>query len=691
MKRFKFLGIPEGQSFALTARRNGRNAGPITVSNTNPPPPDPEEEIPAGPVTILLDRSTLQCAPDSVRFSVDLSQAGFDTPVPDNPHMHDERLNNLLFIWDFGDSDGSQNDLWNAPVKVLEPWKRRHVGLGPFVSHLYREPGDYTVSLRIIEPESGKVAETSERVRVLSADETYPGSMTTCVNPVGDNDFSHAPPGARTRNANLIDNAFIANNAVDYLTPQRYLFKRGASYTFRAWCDHNLGAHSMFGAYGPGTDRAIANVPYTTDNYGAGIYLRGHYGGNGGEITPDFRIYDLAFTGNFDAAAVPAQQRGLSPYEGMSVLALQSDKYADHIIHNCTFEGFQRSILLFNGASNTNRIGVHLDDCTMTNFGGEYPVFFGNGNFPTSHFSTTGCCLAQSPDAMDGELSGGGSIPGGSRSVIRLNIIPRTYLAGCDFFVTDGSNHCVKVQNSPKISGGIVNVHSCSFEGGSAQLSIGANIISGGNNAISTEMNVILDGLLLIGSHASQQNIYSVVSGMTLRNSLAFCPAVKRSRGAFKGFLFIETIDIGGTPSVSVLNAPIDLYNNTFICERTSEQNNDRVPKIIEGVGGSFTNDFTNIVIDNNVLHMPNLDTPQAETTHLSSTVLFAPRNIGRRDPETLNFDASFASPADSLKAHAPELQSTALGMALSGETACLDILGEIRPEPPSKGAWENG
>ena len=73
--RLKFFskGL-DGRNITVSAEKDGVTAGPLTAPRWGLP-----DAPNGGVVRILTDRTTLQAAPDSVRFTVDMSKATFDT------------------------------------------------------------------------------------------------------------------------------------------------------------------------------------------------------------------------------------------------------------------------------------------------------------------------------------------------------------------------------------------------------------------------------------------------------------------------------------------------------------------------------------------------------------------------------------------------------------------------------------
>ena len=106
MPTLKFTGFAHGATFDMSASQGGQTVGPMPISIDTGSGGGGGEAPTQGPgaIVINIDRTTLQCAPDSVRFDVDLVGAGFDTPAPTVGQIYDARLHDLIFLWDFGDS-----------------------------------------------------------------------------------------------------------------------------------------------------------------------------------------------------------------------------------------------------------------------------------------------------------------------------------------------------------------------------------------------------------------------------------------------------------------------------------------------------------------------------------------------------------------------------------------------------------
>ncbi|MCA9368586.1 hypothetical protein KC887_10200, partial [Candidatus Kaiserbacteria bacterium] len=212
--------------------------------------------VPSGNISIVVDRGHMQVAPESVRLSVDLSQSDFDTQGPGPGEYYDARLHDLIYLWDLNDSG-----TWSRPMNIIEAWRDRSVAKGPFVMHMYSDPGTYSPSVLVIEPSSGKTATAvlsgADAITVLDPDDVYPGNATICINPVGDSDFSGKPTGADEVNLDHLHVGHPAWSSRLGGSPKRWLFKRGAEFTSQLFIGSSTARGVYFGAYGPDPARPV--------------------------------------------------------------------------------------------------------------------------------------------------------------------------------------------------------------------------------------------------------------------------------------------------------------------------------------------------------------------------------------------------------------------------------------------------
>lgn len=657
-----------------------------------------------GTISINAERTTMQCAPDSVRFTVDLSSATFDTQGPTGSEVYDARLHDLVFLWDFDDAASGD---WTAPVNVLSQWKNRNVAKGPFVAHMYTSPGTYNPSVLVIEPSSGKTATATltggNAIVVADPDTVYAGADTIVVNPVGDNTWTGEPSGASRVNADTITASTF--DAYEADGPKRILFKRGEEFTLDQWNWFGL-SNVLCGAYGSGA-KPVLNVTNVTQtvasNQGANIYI-----GTGYPNGSDVRFDQVKILGDFDPTTEVDMERSLQDSIPFAVF-ITASVYC--MMSRVDFDGIFSCAPLY-GNSGTEK-NMHVDDCTATNIYSNYPFFMSpNSNTATSAIMT-GCRIAQPPGAHDttkesyesafGTVSG---LSASTHSLLRFNDTSRIHVRGCDFFLTDRVHNAIRLNSGANRDGNITNVHSNTAEGGAGFCTFSGDPFSGA--ARSVVSNAIFDGNIYLGTYSTTWFMQSHSTGITARNNLAIVPDVVRSaQGGLDGepgnafFHWILMQDAGSYDSEIVGAAPARFYNNTFVfLQSFSENKSQPINTVRDDSGGAYTA----IEFENNILHYPTYNPVVNTYAPLTTTQLpFTPRNIGQRIPYDMGTLVSGTdTTASDLAYYRPDTGSSAIGGYITGNKAylipdaTLEISGgavtnssDLRPNPPSIGAWE--
>lgn len=650
----------------------GISTGLKLAQISSPQPANTPSLLSGGPITIVTGaRSELMCAPDSLRFTADLSLATFDTPAPVAPAIYDARMHELIYVWDFDDAADGQ---WAAPENTLGFYKQRNFAKGPNVSHVYRQPGMYSVTLTVTEPLSGKVSTTSIDITVINPDVVYAGQNTICVNNVGDSDFTLAPAGSKKIYRDELDFSdgtwFSGEYAGNGTPPKRWLFKRGSAYTETRI---NFGSYGwkgiMFGAYGnPNDPKPILNCKNTGGHPVSYAFTANGNFGDPAE-TNDIRFSEVQVLGNFD----PVTEKTNADVNSHALHGLRLVTRANVIISQCEFSGFMYSAISFESGTDLLRANLHIDDFIMTRFGGQYPIFFGQNTHSQTSFDITGSRLVQVSDAIDDN---------GVRAPIRVQHAQHVYVAGTDFYHTDRLQACLKALETPYQDGCTVNIHGNAFEGGLNQIVVCGNATQG--LARSSVHNVVIDSNIGLGNYNTSEFIRAKGTGITARNNLYNQPDTAEINTRLAGFMTLEQIGSFDTGIVGA--APIRVYNNTLRTERSASH--DGSPATIISPSSTYAG-FTDVSEMNNIVHAPNETVPQVGAAPLSTVVLFTPRCVGHRDATTLVRDVSRATPADAMKENAPQVGSAALGAVLTGDVSYQDIQMQPRPEPPSIGAWE--
>lgn len=665
MKTLNLSGFKPSDSLDISVAQGAITAGPINVpawgaANTG------------GTITLNVSRTVMHCAPDSVRFSVDLSASTFDTPAPVGDEVYDYRLHDLIYLWDFDDASSGS---WSAPVNVLSGWKNRNTAKGPWVAHMYQTPGTYNPSILVIEPSSGKTATASVSLTVVDPDTVYAGTDTICVNPVNDDDFAGKPPGAAEINLDELLTTSPEWIARQGGNPKRWLFKRNNTFVVGLRIAASDTPGISFGAYGSGS-RPIIRVKIGQNASNTIISVNNQHTGSDGSLAHDMRFSRLAFEDDYD----PVTQSQSVSKVGLAGPAIWSLAVSDMMVHDCTFTGFASSSVLFDPSMQTLRTNFHMDDCVITKFGGQYPFMSGVSTHADGSNTFTGTRISQIPGAVDDF---------GIRAPIRINFYQNTHMRGCDIYHTDHTQPCVKLNESPRADGALINVHSCSLESGLWPISFNLNgKFSIGRTVV---QNAIIDGLIIVGFYGTQFLVRTKGTGITLRNSLLIQPASPNyvTSDRLVGIVGVDKQD--GVLADNVTNAPVRVYNCTVRMDRSNAQNgsNANTPPLIKD---STEGAYTAISETNNVVHMPNLDVPVTDFAPLSEDTLWTPRCVGYRSPTSYVLETQYATPLDAVKDTRPlttPIESPAIGFALTGNVSYQDILQRKRPEPPSKGAWE--
>ena len=610
MRTLNLSGFKSLDSFSISVSQGALTAGPINV------PAWGGGGGSGGTITINASRSALQCAPDSVRFSVDLSASTFDTAGPTGSEVYDARLHDLIYLWDFDDTAGD----WSAPVNVLAAWKDRNTAKGPWVSHVYTAPGTYNPSVLVIEPSTGKTATAilneDDAITVLDPNDVYPGELTICVSTSGS--FAGKPTGAKELTISSLLTA--SSEWIDEQVgtwpdnPRRWLFKRDETFTVGL----AIGAFDVpgmtFGAYGTGAKPVLNSPTDGTYSYSnANFYVAGNHNGVDGTVTRDLRIFGLDMQGNHDPTTEPQS----IVKTNKSSNGLWCLKHLDVVLHDCKISGKAYSCVNFNPGDTSKRAHIHIDDCFFTDFGGEFPFIQGGLYHAEASVSVTGCRLTQNPDALDDP---------GIRAPIRINHAAFTHIRGCDIFHTDSSQPCIKLAETAISDGTLSNVHSCSLESGLWGLAIAHNSTQG--IARSSCQNVIVDGLVIVGNYGTQFSVMTKATGLTLRNCLVVQPASPNLATSDRFIAFVSAVNSPVTALSQVVGAPIRVYNNTLRMDRSNAQNNGSATKP-EIIYDQNSGSYTAVTWHNNVVHMPNLTMPEDDFIPLSEVALWTPRCIG--------------------------------------------------------------
>ena len=642
-------------------------------------------------------RSDLQCAPDTVGFYCDYTGAGFTTVGPSGAETYDARMCELIHIWSFGDATGVKaEDMYQYPTRNPKQHLRRSVDKGHFVAHVFQRPGIFTVKVTVIEPSTGTVARASLMITVVDPNSVYADADTILVNNVGDADFSEGLalwPDADTLNVDSLLSTDAAWTSRQGGNPKRWLCKRGGQWTVGLGFDGSAGDNPFFGAYGSGA-KPIWNPPLAGVNSNRCISVGSTW--QSGTV-PDMRIKNIRCEGGYDSTLYPCKGNVYDSVALWGHTFFYSQKGMTTVLTGCEMSGLARTNIFPNGQSGV-RNQVHIDDCKADNMGGQY-VVIGAG------YTTTGTYFAASGNAFKNPTgsvfsryatdSYGSNGDGGTRAMIRLEDWLNTYIAKNDFAHMEQAQPTLKLMNSCSGDGHIANVHSNVMENaGQQHILVGSNTWTTINRSFG--VNIVVDANLFIGGCQIAQAMHTFASGVQFRNNLLVVPATDRPYydagdgnglkyhgSGFNAFVAVATLN--ATVSAENAAAPIWVFSNTMLVLRSSAENNSEIIADKSVLGS----DFTNILAENNIRHIPNYTSPHIPYDPLTEDVLCQGVNTtGMVHCDTLDVWPNTAIPVDSILDSKPGSGSAAIAGYVSGKVGRYDIIGRRHAATPNLGCW---
>ncbi|MDC0116244.1 PKD domain-containing protein, partial [Octadecabacter sp.] len=560
---------------------------------------------------INVSRSNLKVAPEGMIFTVDLD--GFDTPGPTTEGGYNPQLHELYYFWDFGDPEST----FSATTNVLDHQKGANTLTGPVAAHTFAQAGDYTVSVLIMEPSSGKATmatlDLTDNERVQDPAVVFAGDNTYWMDV--NNDGAGSPTGSLVYDdiQSALDHAWQNNKLC------RLLFRDGQTWDVGTTLDvRGERAYVNIMMAAEGGNPAILRVTNTSL-----MQFRNWYENN----TLDVVAVGMRFEGPWDEVTE------LNPEDAEAVMgfALQTNTAHQHSVdyfwtHGCSFDGFYSAV-------NTGPYGkadsaLGMSNCNVgswLNIG-----IFLNEIRPTAIIGTR---MARDPLA----LAGGEKFSHNVHGPIRSQRSGPMVIAKNDMFTNSGwfenktgfrtQQPCLRLFQSGQ-HGGLVNISQNTFEGGYQIVALSRQDAAFGLG----EQNAVVDGNLMIGGHQTVAAVAAEFGGITLRNNV-YARANSASIAAiFDPDAFVRArlpsgSNVGpATTAELAANAgnPIKVYNNTYAMLKSDanffDANSVQPAQMIDQTG------FVAISEANNILHAPNAGTPIIKDNPIDTTTLFEPR-----------------------------------------------------------------
>lgn len=585
MPTFTFKGFTAGSSVALSAAQGASNAS---------------GSVPTWGQGNLASATIATVAPDTITAPAGIwfeatDLAGFGVPSgPGAGESYDPSFHEITYVWTVRSAPLTP---YSAPQNMVTGWNDANIAYGKKVAFHFTDPGTYTVDLWAVD-EFGTSASAETTFTVVDANSVYPGASTVCFSISGSETWAGEFPGCqRATSFNALQSA--VNSASG---PLRILFKRGQSVPNTAvsrilangsgeWLNH-------VGAWGSGA-KPIINCPKDSNTF----YLAGP----ANPIT-QFTCENIDFRGSWDAASETGMP-GTMPFHFLNT---PNDTF--YTISQCDFSGLE-ACWFGTGPNNCNLI---VADCVATNWR-DYGAFLHPS--PNTSFAMIGSRFQQNVDAQNGSPNNiGKNGLYNDHGPFRYSHLQHCYLACNDYFSRNGwSNLAPDSADQPCLRmnqdamGDVTSIiDRCVAEGGFHVIAY-----SGQNGSTAENPgNHLIDRALMIASAKTAYDfVFTEFGGTTVRNSIGIQPDTPDYHNGlgWGGAVRLEA----DNPINGNLNNKIRVYGNTFLNLRSGANDPGDPWPALANVAG-----FSDVTVENNVLHGPDLDTPVTAAGSLDLTTV---------------------------------------------------------------------
>ena len=536
-------------------------------------------------VEVKIERSALGVAPEAVLFDV-ISVRGFE--IGPSGGLYKPAFHELRFTWRFGDASAR----YDRPAALLPHQRAAEKGFGHAVGHRFARAGSYTVRLDVLHPPSGMTAVWETTLEVADPDDLFAGPATIVVDQTGG---ALAPVAGARRVRSLAEALARVKTSRQ---PQRILLQRGSihwietEYSFRTENDPDAAWPNVYvAAAGEGPDPRLV---WTGTSDGGGFFeaMRVMDRPRRTDLL-DFVWSGIRFEGPWDSTT----ETGLSGALFGFNFADTTDRRPPGIgnpdyvhFNNCTFDGVGLPVYLHRSI----RLAA-FSDTVFTNWM-DYGVL---GSSET--MLMLGCEVAQTPQALGG---GRKDFRHNMHGPVRLSNGELTVIDGCDFYSRTG--WFTNVDGATTIQP-CVRWNMAARPG--ARLSLQRSILEGGFNVLAiartnartpgVQVNALVEGCIILGSHMSSRLVTIIHSGVTLRNNLLIHPGVPRLGRVFDPHSFV---DLDGDQDTD-RSAPVTIMFNTMVNLMQPEQYT--IPPKAPLAAAKEDMPFPALDVRDNLLHQP--------------------------------------------------------------------------------------
>lgn len=629
------------------------------------------------PITLSLAATASAHAPVGIQFTATATSPAARVEIP----FHD-----IEYVWDFGDTGNyrylDNSSLWGTAKN------RAH---GAVVSHVFSDPGTYTVTCTAYDGENTPAVQTIQVV-VTDPETVFSGTKTAVVSTAGN--FAGAPSGAQQ-----FTSISAAVSAMSGDQDQRIMLRYGETYTeaLRFTEQSGSGKRLMVDAFGTSSD---GNPKIDRSSGGGnGIVFETNQGNTATET-----VRNVDYEGNVD----PTDQTPGTARNGSGIVFSEGtgDMLALKTVWGCRLTNSPNMSIDANASVTGGRevqnlfVGDTFYDGWM-----DYGMLLGVGGI----VGICGCKFQQPIGTVNGLGKGTSPHNWADHGPFRAStpIGPMTF-HNCDFRSlnswsgTSGSNYpiqpCVRWMSGKGGAADYDQVLVIDRMRAEGRPPAAVNETSGHTRK---NMFALLDRVYAVLT--SHQAMPISHGGTTVRNSVFVRPNIKSpSSSGIQNDAFgnASLIQDGGAQYDSGLNAGnlrrIEIYSCTFADLVTDANSSSRNGSSARNSALPET-EVVNSNYDNNVAWFPNRSSATTADGPLQTGTDRWTSGFNGLNLEQNALDASFVYPSGTLDTFDLLTSAGGIGAATSGKVSLIDFYGSVRAtvlsgltrSTPSKGHIE--
>jgi hypothetical protein len=671
-------GLAEGTYYAHFAFTDGTNtvtarSGAITVTAPGSGSGTVTGSIVGGHTTLI--------APAYVHFGIAVSGASVSEPVGDK--AFDPTYSDIIYETTFGDPGSASPVVENLPLEH----NNQNIQGGKYPAHVFLEPGTYTVTHRAYESDGTLIGEDTQTVVVQDPDTVFAGSRTILVDPDGVGDNATYPSSQVFTNFNTAWNAArtigLAGNTCRILLRRGTTTVLNSQYVMRS----NDFKNFYLGDWGSGTTNPIIQLA-TSNSVGNGNHLFYAQGSFNGDVV----LKNINGLGLWDSINRTGMNARFFSWDLTNVGTKQV------LVTGGFYSGWYTSLEPRGGDTLPHSFCAH--NVYSTNWA-DYGLGFLVGE--RAHMALIGNKLAQDPlahmnythadskagfnDVRHGPArvaQGGAVVISGNDSFSRNGWSPAFGAISAHQpnyrIITSANDYAVRQK---------VTIERNAMEGGGAVLQLSNQ----NDRSVFFSPMVLIEKNLIVGTCATYEPLVLDFSGITLRNNIIVQPNV-----LYWGVPFREFMRYAFDPGDQASNAqeqgfPVRIHHNTFI---SFLDDTNRSGSGMGLTGNSFPNNFTDRIIENNVLWSPNASVTNDEAANLSTDPMqtvqgdWSPRFLGtiQEGVDTYGVpNTTYATPSGSVPTARPNVGSPVIGSSTGSTQVRDNYYGELRIGAQNRGA----